>query len=29
MTDLRDMNLTLGECRKLITKLKAAKDSKI
>ena len=29
MTDLRDLNLTLGECRKLITKLRAAKDSMI
>eukprot|EP00964_Phaeocystis_antarctica_P010758 scaffold5926_cov65-Phaeocystis_antarctica.AAC.2 len=29
MTDLRDLTLTLGECRKLTTKLKAAKDSKI
>ena len=27
MTDLRDLTLTLGECRKLITELKAAKDS--
>ena len=27
MTDLRDLNLTLGECRKLITKLKYAKGS--
>ena len=27
MTDLRDLNLTLGECRKLICELKAAKDS--
>ena len=27
MTDLRDLNLTLGECRRLITKLKYAKGS--
>ena len=27
MTDLRDLNLTLGECRRLITKLKDAKGS--
>ena len=27
MTDLRDLTLTLGECRKLIGQLEAAKDS--
>ena len=29
MTDLRELNLTLGECRKLITKLKYAKGSSL
>ena len=29
MTDLRDLNLTLGECRKLITQLKYAKGSSL
>ena len=29
MTDLRELSLTLGECQKLITQLKAAKNSKI
>ena len=29
MTALRDLTLTLGECRKLICQLKAAKESKI
>ena len=27
MADLRDLTLTLGECRKLISQLEAAKDS--
>ena len=29
MTDLRDLSLPLGDCRKLITQIKAAKSSKI